>query len=80
MLIGSLVLAIAAFIPPWLFDWLWAIPLCLVLQAGWLLPFVISSIVLRRRSLWFLLEVPLTFFWLLPAMLFGCAWGPYACV
>ncbi len=79
-LASSLVLAAAAFVAPFRGDPHWAIPFSLWMQGIWLILFITNTLLLRRRALWFLLEIPVVFYWLLPAMLFGCAWGPYACV
>jgi hypothetical protein len=30
--------------------------------------------------LWLLVALPFLLFWILPVMMMGCAYGPYACV
>jgi hypothetical protein len=72
--------ALAAFVPPWIFASHSAIPFSLVMEVVWLGLLVVGLIFFRPRSLWLLFEVPVVFFRLFPALLlYGCAWGPYAC-
>ncbi len=80
LVIVSILVALAAFVPPWMFDPHSAIPLSLIMEAVWVGLLVLGLIGFRRRSLWLLFELPVVFYWLLPALLDGCAWGPYACV
>jgi hypothetical protein len=79
-LVLSLLIAVCGFVAPWRFDMHKAIPFFLWMQAAWVVLFIVSVFWLRRRAFWLLMGLPFVLFWMPVVLLFGCAWGPYACV
>jgi hypothetical protein len=79
-LVVSLLIAVGSFAAAWGLEMPKAAPFLLWMQAAWVALFIVSIFRLRRRALWLLIGLPFVLFWLPAILLFGCSWGPYACV
>jgi hypothetical protein len=79
-LLVSLLIAICGFAAVWRFDAHKAVPFYFWMWVAWGTWFLVSAIWLRLRVLWLLVALPFLLFWILPVMMMGCAYGPYACV